>query len=353
MTSSALTAPGWLPWREAMETALYGADGFYLRPEGPAGHFRTSAHASPRFAAALVELAETCGLTTVVDVGAGRGELLRAVCELRPGWRLVGVELAARPDGLPSGIEWWTELPQVEAALLVANEWLDVVPLDVVELSADGPRGIEVDPASGDERPGPPPSDADLAWLARWWPLEHVGARAEVGRLRDDAWAAAVASLGRGVAVAVDYAHDRAGRTSGAYAGGTLTGYRAGRQVRPVPDGSCDLTAHVALDACAAAGEAAGATATALLPQRDALRALGVSGALPAYELARSDPQGYVAAVAGANEEAELLAPEGLGGFTWLVQAVATPLPPPLRRANEGMARIHTHRARGSPVSAP
>lgn len=37
----------WRGWRETAEAALYGADGFYLRPEGPAGHFRTSVHASP------------------------------------------------------------------------------------------------------------------------------------------------------------------------------------------------------------------------------------------------------------------------------------------------------------------
>ncbi|MEU3502835.1 hypothetical protein ABZ726_19445, partial [Streptomyces hundungensis] len=40
-------------WRAAAEEALYGDGGFYLRPEGPAGHFRTSVHASPLFAAAV------------------------------------------------------------------------------------------------------------------------------------------------------------------------------------------------------------------------------------------------------------------------------------------------------------
>ncbi|CAM5525142.1 hypothetical protein STANM309S_01788 [Streptomyces tanashiensis] len=55
------------------------ARGFYLRPEGPAGHFRTSVHASPLFAAAVArllgEVAEELGTDEVdlVDVGAGRG----------------------------------------------------------------------------------------------------------------------------------------------------------------------------------------------------------------------------------------------------------------------------------------
>ncbi|MYS43043.1 hypothetical protein GTY23_17755, partial [Streptomyces sp. SID5998] len=66
------------------------------------------------------------------------------------------------------------------------------------------------------------------------------------------AWAGAVSRLRRGLAVAVDYAHTAADRPPF----GTLTGFRDGRETAPVPDGSCDLTAHVALDACAAAGPA-------------------------------------------------------------------------------------------------
>ncbi|MEU7702606.1 hypothetical protein AB0B81_30845, partial [Streptomyces sp. NPDC039028] len=75
----------WQGWRQATERALYGPGGFYLRPEGPAGHFRTSVHASPLFAGAvarlLAEVAEELGTSEVdlVDVGAGRGELLTGV----------------------------------------------------------------------------------------------------------------------------------------------------------------------------------------------------------------------------------------------------------------------------------
>ena len=120
----------------------------------------------------------------------------------------------------------------------MANEWLDDVPVDVVELTDAGWRIVLVDPASGNEQLGPGPDDADLAWLDRWWPAGEVGDRAEVGRPRDEAWAAAVGSLRRGLAVAVDYAHQRDSRPPS----GTLSGYRDGRQVPPVPDGSCDVT---------------------------------------------------------------------------------------------------------------
>ncbi|MCW2501599.1 MAG: hypothetical protein JWN87_3275, partial [Frankiales bacterium] len=136
----------------------------------------------------------------------------------------------------------------------------------------------------------------------QWWPN---GSRVEDGSARDDAWAQALSRVRRGAAVAIDYGHSRADRRA------TLTGYRSGRQVPPVPDGSCDLTAHVALDACAAA------TGALLLPQRAALTALGVSAALPAP----TDPA-YALALQRASQARELLDPDGLGGFGWLVQTV-------------------------------
>ena len=314
----------WRTWRTAMSEALYAPGGFYRAAGGggPAGHFRTSVHASPLFAEALLRLARVCGLTTVVDVGAGRGELLAALHRLDPALRLVAVEVADRPHDLPADVGWQRDVPATDGAVVVANEWLDVVPLEVVELTPDGLRVVEVS-VDGHERLGGPPAPKDAAWVAEWWPLSVVGARAEVGRSRDEAWASVMSSVRRGVAVAVDYAHDRAARP----AAGSLTAYRRGRQVAPVPDGTCDLTAHVALDACAVAGEAAGATATALTTQAEALRGLGVDGARPARDEAERDPAGYLAALARAGAAAELTDPGGLGGFGWLVQAVGRPLP--------------------------
>lgn len=314
-----------------MTEALYGPGGFYRRSEGPAGHFRTSVHASPLFAASVLALAQATQLDAVVDVGSGRGELLRALHWLEPGLGLHGVEIADRPADLPEAIGWSAELSRYDGALLFANEWLDAIPLDVVEQTDDGPRIVEVDPGTGEERLAGPPTPEDTAWLARWWPLADAepGDRAEVGRPRDDAWAAAVGSLSAGIAVAVDYGHERQVRPPF----GTLSGYRKGRMVPAVPDGSCDLSAHVAIDACAAAGERAGATATLVTTQRTALRALGVSAARPPLELAESDPQLYLRKLQAAGEGQELLDPAGLGRFHWLVQCVGVPLPPPLDSA--------------------
>ncbi|GLI03503.1 hypothetical protein Pa4123_87810 [Phytohabitans aurantiacus] len=305
-------------WQNAMEDALYGPHGFFTSGAGPAAHFRTSVHASPLFVSAVLRLIthldEALGhpdQLDVVDVGAGRGELLTALAAaappaLRDRLRLTAVEKAARPPDLPDGIGWRSEPPTGVTGLLIATEWLDNVPLDVV----DGDRYVTVDRA-GAEKPGAPINADDTAWLARWWP---DGGRAEVGLTRDRAWSGAVEMVVRGLALAVDYGHLRDARPYG----GTLTGYRAGRQVPPVPDGSCDITAHVAIDSVA---EAAGRPYT-LISQREALRALGISGTRPPITMAGTDPVGYVRALATASAAAELTEPAGLGGHWWLLHPI-------------------------------
>ncbi|MES5819678.1 SAM-dependent methyltransferase [Streptomyces sp. RG80] len=340
------TAGVWRGWRAATETALYGPEGFYRRPEGPAGHFRTSVHASPLFAEAVARLLsrvdEALGRPErldFVDMAAGRGELVTGVLAALPAdlaarTRAYAVELAARPPGLDHRIEWSAEPPHGITGLLFANEWLDNVPVEVAETDSTGVARRVLVREDGTERLGEPFSGAEANWLARWWPLPaEEGLRAEVGLPRDEAWAGALATVGRGLAVAVDYAHTVDTRPLF----GTLTGFRAGRETTPVPDGSCDITAHVALDACAAhASHAENAprahTETArtrregrVLKQRAALHALGLTGARPPLALASTHPAAYVRALASAGEAAELTAPGGLGDFGWLFQPVGIP----------------------------
>lgn len=329
-----------------MTAALYGPAGFFRRAEpGPGGHFRTSVHASALFTDALLRLLADLDATLghpdrldVVDVGAGRGELLTVLAGAAPSrlagrLRLTAVEVAARPAGLSPDIGWRPDLPDPVRGLLIATEWLDNVPLDVATVDAHGTvRYVLVDPATGMESMGAPVTGADADWLARWWPLDGrpAGDRAEIGRPRDAAWAAAVATVERGCALAVDYGHRRADRPWA----GTLTGYRAGRQVRPVPDGSRDLTAHVAVDAVAAAG----GTQYTLVRQRAALRALGVHGGRPPLELAGTDPAGYLRALSTAGAAAELTEPAGLGGHWWLLHPVGVESPLP---AGDPLAPTH------------
>jgi SAM-dependent MidA family methyltransferase len=332
-------------WRQATETALYGPTGFFRQQAGPAGHFRTSVHASPLFAAALLELVRLvdAGLgrpaeLVVTDVGAGRGELLLALGgqararypELADRLVLRAVELAGRPERLPGWIGWSERIEPAGAGVLIGNEWLDNVPVDIAEVDDDGVvRLVLVDPATGRERLGDRLTGGPAAWLERWWPLADAepGFRAEIGLPRDQAWATAVGSLGRGLAVAVDYAHHAAGRPPF----GSLAAYRAGREVPPVPDGSCDLTSRVALDACLEAARAAHGERivhSLWTTQREALRALGVSGTRPPLGQAATDPAGYLRALAAAGEAAELTGTDGLGSFCWAVQSVGTAVLP-------------------------
>jgi SAM-dependent MidA family methyltransferase len=347
-------------WRGAMASALYGPDGFFVRASGrPAEHFRTSVHASPLFAGAVLHLIERVDAALghpdpfdVVDVGAGRGELLSTLRthlvdlgvvvgdkadkgdyppttspRSRGGMgrglgervRFTAVEVAPRPRGLDGGIRWRRKVPDSIVGVLLATEWLDNVPLDVAEVDGGGRvRRVLVDTATGVETLGGGLHAADTFWLARWWPRwTEPGGRAEIGWPRDVAWADAVSSVHRGCALAVDYGHLRGGRPDL----GTLTGFRGGRQVLPVPDGSCDVTAHVAMDAVA---EAAG-TPYALITQREALKALGVGGGRPPLDLASTDPAGYVRALAGAGAAAELIDPAGLGGHWWLLHTIGIP----------------------------
>ncbi|MFB9442536.1 SAM-dependent methyltransferase [Dactylosporangium vinaceum] len=296
-----------------MQTALYGPEGFFIR-QRPRDHFRTSVHASPLFAGAIAtllmridEALEHPGRLDLVDVGAGRGELLSAVLAALPGpaagrVRATAVEKAPRPGDLPPTIEWTAQLPSGITGLLIATEWLDNVPVDIVEKSETGLIRY-----LGSDDPLDPPDDA---WLRRWWPLDDAppGARAEIGRPRDEAWAAAVRSVERGLALAVDYGHFAADRPLF----GTLSAYQRGHQVEPIPDGERDLTVAVALDSLG----------SETLPQREALRLLGVDGTRPPLALAGTDPVGYLKRLAQASAAAELTDPAGLGGHHWVMHWV-------------------------------
>ena len=334
-------ADEYLPWSAAMDRALYGPEGFFRRPAGPAAHFRTSVYASPLFATAVLRLLRETDAAlghpprlSLVDVGAGRAELLLEVCSQLGddplGRRLhpVAVELADRPADLPELIEWAPRPPKGVRGLVIANEWLDNVPCDVVETGPDGRARLLEVARDGAERFAAEPNDSQQAWLEHWWPTwrdGRVGERAELGLMRDAAWAEAVAALDGGVAVAIDYAH--AVDTRPPF--GSLTGYAEGRQVPPIPDGSCDLTAHVALDACAAAAQHV-ADWSRRLNQRTVLHRLGIDGSRPDLSTAARDPLGYVRALSRASAAAELTDPAGLGAFAWLVQGVAVPTLPSL-----------------------
>jgi SAM-dependent MidA family methyltransferase len=157
------------PWKQAWDAALYGPNGFFRR-ESPVAHFRTSVHASMLFARALVRLTREAGLDTVVDIGAGRGELLGQIRRLDPGLDLLGVEVAPRPQGLDPAVAWTTALPEAVEGLIVANEWLDNIPCHVAEVDGNGTlRMVHVDPGTGEEALGSALTHAAVPATLRTW----------------------------------------------------------------------------------------------------------------------------------------------------------------------------------------
>ncbi|WP_246070342.1 SAM-dependent methyltransferase [Humibacillus xanthopallidus] len=238
-----------------------------------------------------------------------------------PPTRVVAVDVVARPAGLDERIAWLrspggetlpTELAGLRDALVIAHEWLDVVPCTVAEVDPQGaPRVVLVDPVTGAESLGDPLDPADSDWADAHWPATTPGARLEVGRTRDEAWSDLVSRVGSGTLVAVDYGHVASERPNE----GTLTAYRRGVQTEPVPDGTMDLTAHVAIDTL---------DADRVGRQRDVLRDLGIRGQTPPHTLAATDPLGYLRALERAGAEAELLRPGGFGGFWWAVKRVTS-----------------------------
>jgi SAM-dependent MidA family methyltransferase len=248
--------------------------------------------------------------------GGGRGT---SRPEEAAGTRIVAVDVVDRPEGLDERIEWIRspggaalpdELADLGDALVIAHEWLDVVPCDIAEVDEEGRlRYVFVDPGTGTETLGDGLSIIDTVWASQHWPASRPGERVEIGRSRDLAWRDLVWRVRSGTLVAVDYGHTRAARPGG----GSLAAYAGGRQVRPVPDGSCDITAHVAMDSL---------DHDELRTQREILRELGVLGRTPPIGQASSDPLGYLRALERAGAEALLIEAHGFGAFWWAVKRV-------------------------------
>lgn len=307
----------WVPVRTAWEHALYGDRGFY-RTNLPAEHFRTSPQVSAAFADAVVAIVRRHALASVCDLGAGGGELLAEIHRVAPDLLLTGVDVRDRPQVLPDTIGWQRESPSGFGGLVFANELLDNVPCDVVEVDDEGsPRYVEVDVATGEERVGAEVDGESVEWLTRWWPISDPGQRAEVGMSRDAFWATVCTANPNSVCIAVDYGHVSQSRPTQ----GSLASYRKGIQTPVAYDARHDITAHVAFDSLAAA------VGGVVWRQRDVLRDVGLSGRRPPIGRATHDPRGYLRELAKVSRVAEVGASGGLGDFCWLFRSLAHDAP--------------------------
>lgn len=321
------------PWSHAWNDALYGPAGFY-RTQSPRRHFATSVNGVPGtvdvLADALAEFMHHHGLRNFVDLAAGQCDLVCAVAARDPEVCAIAMDIRPRLGSADGGRTHpgctgqgkWLELPvgratltamraalaDIDEALVWAHEWLDVVPCEIAELGPDRElHYVLYDIENGVEELGGHISEADLQWCRlHWSPVElDVGDRVEIGRERDLRWSQVTQSLGSGIAIAVDFGHtaDRRPRR------GTLTGYRDGRAVPAVPDGTCDLSAAVAMDSLGA---------PVLLEQRLVLAGLGVAAGPPDPAMATAQPQAYLAALTRCAASASLLGP-GYGDTLWAI----------------------------------
>ena len=385
-------------WRRAWHDALYAEGGFYTAgpgavrdlgfachagngtitaaaktapTSGPGKHFRTSVNVGPALAEVMARMLADTDMRIghpdpfdVIDIGAGDGSLIQNLSialqrdfpHVAARTRFTGVDVHVRPPALANNVTWIRGLapdalelhtPDPINGVVLAHEWLDNIPCEVIEIGREGQPCVVLVDDDGKEALGPSLWDttscslidvdapAVIKWLERWWPsavpgtfLEaslydsEPGTRAEIGITRDDALVSVAKLINTGTLIAVDYAHDLGRRTSGAWFYGSLSGFSEGRMVDPVPNGSCDLTAHVALDACGAAvlemltqqGKRAEAQISS---QKDILESYGMRTELPDASLA-SNPAAYARSLQQHSDTAELLNPVTLGHFQWL-----------------------------------
>jgi SAM-dependent MidA family methyltransferase len=288
-------AGGSIDFARFMELALYAPGlGYYSAGStklGAAGDFVTAPELSAALGRAFAltidaELA-ALGADTVLEVGAGTGvlaaQLLDAFTALGRDVRYLILErsadLRARQQetlaGYAGRVRWLDELPREPiAAVVVANEVLDALPVTCFVKMPDGARAVGVRRSGDGFAWGEPHADAGVASAAA--ALEHKLGVALPSGYRSEfcpalpAWLSALgASLERGALLFADYGLVRTEYYHEQRAGGTLVcHYRHRAHDDPfVYPGLQDITAWVDFSACAEAAEAAGLTVAGFTTQ--------------------------------------------------------------------------------------
>ena len=353
-----IRSQGPVTFRRFMELALYSPSGGYYRsPQrvGPSGDYFTSPAAHPLFGWLLAaqlqqmwELLERPETFTVVEAGAGSGllsrDLLAGCRAMDPRFgdavRSVAVDRVARghdaTDDAPERVASWGVPLRGVVGCIVSNELFDSFPVHRFQVRDGRPREVYVGLENGRfTEVLEAPSDPRIAARARAGPGEPLpeGFRGEVC-LGIDPWMAdAAGALDRGFVLTVDYGGTSEELFAPSRAWGMLrTYYRHTVAADPyVRVGRQDITAHVDFTELARVGERHGLARLGYATQGVFLSNLGADAYLEALDLrARSrsrDRLGGREHQANRMAIAQLLAPEGLGGFKVLVQGrgVGTP----------------------------
>ena len=321
---AAIAERGPMSVADYMAACLYDADGGYYTtcPRlGADGDFITAPHISQMFGELLglwaAEVWDRLGRprrARLVELGPGDGtmmtDILRAARAV-PGF-LAACEVWLMETSAPlralqeaamvsTPIRWAENLaaaPTDAPLIVLANEFLDCLPIDQAVLTAEGwmERRVGVDEEGG------------LAFRLAGLASPGVGPLGAVLEWSDDlaAFGQTVGEvLGRagGAALFADYGRDAPGY------GDTLQAVRGHRKESPLAHpGEADLTAHVDFPAFLAAARQSGVRAAPIRSQGDFLRALGIETRAAALAGARPDR-----AQAIGRQLARLTAPDQMG----------------------------------------
>lgn len=246
---------GPVPFSQFMDVALYHPEhGYYCRardPFGAGGDFFTAEQIQPVFgllvAARIRQLYRALGEPpdfTVVELGAGRGEMAGAFAE----WRYVPVDIAHG------------EIPKTFRGVVFCNEFFDALPVDVAVYRGGQFLEQRVAFAGGRfqwETAGAVSEELATHFRQYWAPPEEgqwYEASSKVPFWLDQISTA----LEDGYLLTIDYGFTRA--ESVRFPHGTLMGYRrhTAHEDVLIDPGERDITAHVNFTALQEAGAARG-----------------------------------------------------------------------------------------------
>jgi SAM-dependent MidA family methyltransferase len=281
---------GPVTFRRFMEVALYHPElGYYRKPHDPfgrSGDFFTAEQLQPVFGTLMGERLRQVWRAmgeppdfTVVELGAGRGEMAEAFSQ----WRYIPVEI-------DSGA-----MPERFRGAVFSNEFFDALPVDVAIAAADEFRERRVGMAGGRflwETAGPVPH-AVADYLARYGVPPEDGRIVEVN-LEALSWVERIGrSLDNGCVLTIDYGYRRPELAR--FPAGTLMSYRRHTAADDIlcDPGERDITAHVNFTAVEEHGARFGL-------ETERLETLAQS------ILAAGEADQFAAALSGANPDDEL-----------------------------------------------
>lgn len=278
---SRIARSGPIPFSDYMETVLYHPElGYYSQernPIGPEGDFYTSVNVDPAFGQLLARLFGAMETRipgfTLVELGAGTGDLARQILETRSfPYRILerSPTLRSRQREALEGfdVEWIDSLPDRVSGCVFSNEFFDALPVRRFVRRGGVVRELYVG-AGLREVEGDPSPSVDL-------PLLGEGRAADVSD-RAAEWVREIGrKLASGYHLAIDYGYLREDFFRQEH--GTLMCYRrhmADEDPYEHP-GEKDMTAHVNFSDLTDAGCEVGLDRVGFRSQKDFLIDLGL-----------------------------------------------------------------------------